>query len=170
MVLVSMLVAELGFGQQQQQLPLLKARRGVFSSKILRNNTLMSSGEVINTFEKEKSYKSTSLFKKSKVFVMAGPPVMATGIYVAYDAIKGTKMSINIDGVNVVYYKRPIVQLLGGIATFVVGGCLMEYGNEFKFRAVEIYNNKLISTDKAQKITFKAGLTPSNGLGFYAQF
>ena len=79
-------------------------------------------------------------------------------------------MQTEIDGKLYTYYVRPIQELLGGLAVFAVGVCLIEYANEFKGNSVDLYNEKMKNKIKSKGIETKIGFTPSGNLGVYAKF
>jgi hypothetical protein len=154
----------------QSEPSVLTTRRGFLDTKVLKNGIRLSPSQTKKLFYNDRSYVSMRKYDFSKYLLYAGIPSVAGGSYIAYDAIKGTRMSIYENGVELVYYKRPIFQLMGGIALFTVGVCLIEYNNEFKQTAVTIYNNKVIDTKKAKEFNIKAGLSPSGNVGLYASF
>jgi hypothetical protein len=95
--------------------------------------------------------------------VFAGPPIIAGGLYIGYDAIKGVPKQVYVDGELVNYTKRSITQLIGGIGVFVVGICVMEYGNEFKQTSVDLFNNAKSKERNVSKLSL--GITPEGGFG-----
>lgn len=145
-------------------------KRGFLDTKIMHLGVTSSSSNILKLYEQEQAQKSIKLYKKSKYFLPAGPPLVLGGIYLGYDAIKGTKMQTEIDGKLYTYYVRPIEQLLGGIAIFAVGICLIEYANEFKATSVDLYNEKLKNKTKSKNLDLKIGYTPSRNFGLYANF
>lgn len=145
-------------------------KRGVLNTKILHLGTVIKQKEILSLYSNEDAKKSIQLYKKSKYFLPAGPPLVLGGVYLGYDAIKGTKMQTEVDGKLYTYYVRPIEQLLGGIAIFAVGVCLIEYSNEFKAKSVDLYNEKLKNKAKSKELDLKIGYTPSRNFGLYANF
>jgi hypothetical protein len=148
----------------------LTTQRGFLDTKVLKNGIRLSPSQTKKLFYNDRSFVSMRKYNFSKYLLYAGIPSVAGGSYLAYDAIKGTRMSIVENGQTLVYYKRPIFQLMGGIALFTVGVCLIEYNNEFKRTAVTIYNNKVKDTKKAKDFNLKAGVSPSGNMGLYASF
>lgn len=145
-------------------------KRGVLDTKVLHLGVISKSKDIMDLYTNENAQKSIQLYKKSKYFLPVGPPLVLGGIYLGYDAIKGTKMQTEIDGKLYTYYVRPIEQLLGGIAIFAVGICMIEYANEFKAKSVDLYNEKLKSKAKSKELDLKIGYTPSRNFGLYANF
>ncbi len=145
-------------------------KRGILDTKILHLGTAMKQKEILGLYSNENAKESIQLYKKSKYFLPAGPPLVLGGIYLGYDAIKGTKMQTEVDGKVYTYYVRPIEQLLGGIAIFAVGVCLIEYANEFKAKSVDLYNEKLKNKAKSKEFDLRIGYTPSRNFGLYANF
>jgi len=145
-------------------------KRGILDTKILHLGTVIKHRDLLRLYSNEDAKKAIQFYKKSKYFLPAGPPLVLGGIYLGYDAIKGTKMQTEIDGKLYTYYIRPIEQLLGGIAIFAVGVCLIEYANEFKGTSVDLYNEKLKNKSKSKELDLKIGYTPSRNFGLYANF
>lgn len=145
----------------------LFAKREILNTKIFRDGKLISPSIVKKLYVESGSSKSNKLYNKANYFLYPGPALVAGGIYLGYDAIKGVSKQILIDGTIYKYKERSIFQLLGGIGVFAVGVCLIEYANEFKATSVELYNSGL---KKAQKKEISFGLTPSRGVGFTAKF
>jgi hypothetical protein len=146
------------------------SKRGILDTKIFHLGSKIKQKEVLGLYTNENAKKSIQLYKKSKYFLPAGPPLVLGGIYLGYDAIKGTKMQTEIDGKLYTYYVRPIEQLLGGIAIFAVGVCMIEYANEFKSKSVDLFNEKLKNKGKSKELDLKIGYTPSRNFGLYANF
>lgn len=145
-------------------------KRGILNTKIFHLGSIIKQKEILGFYMNDNAKKSIQLYKKSKYFLPAGPQLVLGGFYLGYDAIKGTKMQTEIDGKLYTYYVRPIEQLLGGIAIFAVGVCMIEYANEFKAKSVDLYNEKLKSKAKSKELDLKLGLTPSRNFGLYANF
>ena len=145
-------------------------KRGILDTKIFYLGRVIKQKEILGFYINDNAKKSIQLYLKSKYFLPAGPPLVLGGVYLGYDAIKGTKMQTEIDGKLYTYYVRPIEQLLGGIALFTLGICMVEYANEFKAKSVDLYNGKLNSKAKSKELDLKVGLTPSQNFGLYANF
>jgi hypothetical protein len=149
---------------------LLTSKRVFLDSKILNNGEPLRNYEVKQLFKKSNDFKALRKFNLAKPFLYTGVPTVLGGIYLAYDAIKGTKMSVVENGQTLVYYKRPIFQLMGGVGLFTVGICLIEYSNEFKMDAVNIYNAKNANQNKGKISHIKAGILPSSNVGISVGF
>ena len=145
----------------------LVAKRVFLDTKIYSEGKLMRPSKIRKLYAESGSNKLNKLYNKSTYFLYPGPVLVAGGIYLGYDAIKGVPKQILIDGTNYKYKERSIFQLLGGIGVFAVGVCLIEYANEFKANSVMLYNNGL---KKSQKKEISFGLTPNLGVGFVAKF
>lgn len=145
----------------------LFSKREILNTKIYRDGKLISPSIVKKLYVESGSIKSNKLYNRASYFLYPGPALVAGGLYLGYDAIKGVPKQILIDGTIYKYKERSIFQLLGGIGVFAVGVCLIEYANEFKSTSVELYNRGL---KKAQKKELSFGLTPNMGVGFIAKF
>lgn len=145
----------------------LFAKRAILDTKIYREGKLMTPSKIKKLYAESGSNKLNKLYSRSNYFLYPGPVLVAGGIYVGYDAIKGVPKQILIDGTVYKYKERSIFQLLGGIGVFAAGVCLIEYANEFKATSVKLYNNGL---NKAKKREISFGLTPNLGVGFKAKF
>jgi hypothetical protein len=158
------------YGQDSTFVPSVTHKRGFIDTKILHLGVRANSKTILSLYQQADAQKSIKLYKKSKYFLPVGPPLVLGGIYLGYDAIKGTKMQTEIDGKLYTYYVRPIEQLLGGIAVFAVGICMIEYANEFKATSVDLYNEKMNIKGKNKKVDVSLGFTPSGGVGLYTKF
>ncbi len=145
----------------------LTSRRDFLDTKVLKSGLLLKPYEVKKLFLDSRSNASYTKYNFSKYLLYTGVPCVAGGVYLSYDAIRGTRMSVVENGVELVYYKRPIFQLMGGIALFTAGICLIEYNNEFKATAVTLHNKNLKST---KPVNVKVGVLPSGNVGLYASF
>lgn len=169
-ILIISLLGTICFAQDSTFVPTVTHKRGVIDTRILHLGVKASSKTILDLYQQADAKKSIKLYKKSKYFLPIGPPLVLGGIYLGYDAIKGTKMQTEIDGKLYTYYVRPIEQLLGGIAIFAVGVCMIEYANEFKSTSVDLYNNKLNAKAKDKKVGVSLGFTPSGKVGLYTKF
>ena len=147
-----------------------ECHRKVFNSIITKNGDIQYSKMILENYRNENAFKSIQLYKRSKIFLPASPVFVLGGIYLGYDAIKGTKKVAYIDGVAYTYYIRPIKQLIAGIGVFAVGVCLLEYSNEFKSRSVELMNEKIKLKPKGSEFDIKLGFTPTGNFGLSAKF
>lgn len=158
------------FAQDSSFVENLRHQRGFINTRILHQGIRSSSKNTLELFGQANAQKSIKLYNKSKYFLPAGPPLILGGIYLGYDAIKGTKKQAEVDGKLYTYYVRPIEQLLGGIAVFAVGICMIEYANEFKAKSVDLFNDNLKNKQKADQLDLKVGFTPNGNIGLYANF
>lgn len=147
----------MGFSQNSDSTQTLTSKRIFVNTRIYQNGIKISDKKAVELFMDKGLKKPVSLINRSKYFIPSGCGLMAGGVYMAYDAIKGTRMEAEIEGKTYVYYKRPIFQVLGGIAVFSIGVSLLEYGNEFREKSVNIYNNNNIKK-KAVKSEFDINL------------
>jgi hypothetical protein len=136
----------------------LEIDRGVFRTKILKNGIILSKSRVFSEFKSSNSFKSNTLYRNSSLFKYSGPLVASGGIYLAYDAIKGTKNSVLENGIEMVYYERPIFQLMAGVLIFTSGISLIEFNNDMVSKAVRLHNQKKNNNTnfKQTKIGFTA--------------
>lgn len=148
----------------------LSYKRRFLNTQILKNEVVLTKKNILDLYITEGATKSLKLYKKAKYFLPVGPPLVLGGIYLSYDAIKGEKRVAEIDGVSYTYYIRPIKQLLGGIAVFAVGICMIEYANEFKGTSVNLYNQKIKDKNSSSNLDLKVGFTKSGNIGLIANF
>lgn len=150
----------------------LFADRKVFTTNIYRNSVKLSD----NRFQLllQPSLVWSKKYKVSRILLPAGPVVAASGVFLAYDAIKGVPMEAEIDGVVYPYTVRSLPKLLGGIAIFVGGMSIIESANETKANAVNWYNGYLSSEIENNKTSFKKelriGIQESGRIGFVMKF
>jgi hypothetical protein len=163
LLLTLVLVVENANAQQLRELDSLYAVRKVFDTKIYNQGIKLSSSTIKATYGSNNYFKSNRLYKRGSIMVFAGPPIIAGGLYIGYDAIKGVPKQVYVDGELVNYTKRSITQLIGGIGVFVVGICVMEYGNEFKQTSVDLFNNAKSKERNVSKLSL--GITPEGGFG-----
>ncbi len=145
----------------------LTSRRDFLDTKVLKSGVLLKPYEVKKIFSDSRSNASLKKYNFSKYLLYTGVPSVLGGVYLSYDAIKGTRMSVMENGVELVYYKRPIFQLMGGIALFTAGICMIEYNNEFKATAVTLHNKNL---KNPKPVNLRVGVLPSGNVGLYASF
>ncbi len=162
--------SNLAYSQDSSFVENLTHKRGFINTRILNLGIRSSTKNTLELFSQANAQKSIKLYKKSNYFLPVGPPLVLGGISLGYDAIKGTKKQTEINGKFYFYYVRPIEQLLGGIAVFAVGICMIEYANEFKAKSVDLYNEGLKNKQKANKVAVKVGFTPNGNVGLYANF
>ena len=148
----------------------LSSKRTFINTQILKNQTILSKKNIRELYVAEGAIKSLKLYKKANYFLPLGPPLVLGGIYIGYDAIKGEKRVAEIDGVFYTYYIRPIKQLLGGIAVFAVGICMIEYANEFKGTSANLYNQIIKGKNPSANLDLKIGLTRSGNFGVVVNF
>jgi hypothetical protein len=169
-LIFTLIISLKAYSQDSSLVVNLTHQRGFIDTRILHLGIKSSSKNTLELFGQANAQKSIKLYEKSKYFLPAGPVLVLGGVYLGYDAIKGTKMKAEVDGKLYTYYVRPIEQLLGGIAVFAVGICMIEYANEFKAKSVDLYNDSLKKNQKADKLDLKVGFTPNGNIGLYANF
>jgi hypothetical protein len=169
-LIFTLIVSLKAYSQDSSFVTILTHQRGFIDTRILHHGVKSSSKNTLELFSQANAQKSIKLYEKSKYFLPAGPALVLGGIYLGYDAIKGTKMQAEVDGKLYTYYVRPIEKLLGGIAVFAAGICMIEYGNEYKAKSVDLYNDNLKKKQKAFKLDLKVGFTPNGNVGLYANF
>jgi hypothetical protein len=148
----------------------LSFKRTFINTQILKNKISLSKKNIRHLYITEGADKSLKLYRKANYFLPFGPPLVLGGIYLGYDAIKGEKRVAEIDGISHTYYIRPIKQLLGGIALFSVGICMIEYANEFKGTSVNLYNQKIKGKNASANLDLKIGFTRSGNFGVVVNF
>lgn len=163
LLLTLILVVENANAQQLRELDSLYAVRKVFDTKIYNQGIKLSPSTIKATYGSNNYFKSNRLYKRGSIMVFAGPPIIAGGLYVGYDAIKGVPKQVFVNGELVNYTQRSITQLIGGIGVFVVGICVMEYGNEFKQTSVDLFNMAKNKERNVSKLLL--GITPEGGFG-----
>jgi hypothetical protein len=153
-LIFTLIVSLKAYSQDSSFVTILTHQRGFIDTRILHHGVKSSSKNTLELFSQANAQKSIKLYEKSKYFLPAGPALVLGGIYLGYDAIKGTKMQAEVDGKLYTYYVRPIEKLLGGIAVFAAGIC----------------NDNLKKKQKADKLDLKVGFTPNGNVGLYANF
>lgn len=167
---ISIGVPRVSFSQNSDSTNILIAKRVFVNTKIYRNGIKISDKKVTEMYLEKGMKKPISLINRSKYFIPSGCGLMAGGVYMAYDAIKGTRMEVEIEGKTYVYYKRPIFQVLGGIAVFSLGVSLLEYGNEFREKSVNIYNNSNKKKTSKNEFDLNLGFTSNDRFGLKLEF
>jgi hypothetical protein len=143
-------------------------KRRFLDTKIYKNTIVFPATKVLKYYNLYDAKAALKEYKKSRVFLLASPFLIGGGIYLGYDAIKGTpKTFTDVDGKVYPYTIRPIFQLLGGIGVFATGVCLFEFSNEFSEKSVHLYHKK-IAKKSATALTFK--LDTTKGLAFRLEF
>ncbi|WP_341228232.1 hypothetical protein [uncultured Arcticibacterium sp.] len=166
------LISITGFGQEEKAIYLdtLSAVRNFMQTDVYRNGIKLKKDKFsLLLLGSSKWYKKNKI---ANIILPAGPIVSATGIYLGYDAIKGVPMVYVEDGVEYPYVVRSLPKLLGGLALFVTGLCLVESANETKANAANWYNQNLIKNHKKKETSFKLnlGISKSGGVGLTANF
>ncbi len=149
---------------------LLVSKRRVFHTEIYKNGGLIGSKTIQSLYINKGANESLKKFNKARILLPASPVFIGGGFYLVYDAIKGTSMSVTIDGVDYDYKVRPIQNVIAGIGIFVVGICMLEYANEFKATSVDLYNAKDSDKKDSKVSKVSVGLTPRGGIGLSAKF
>lgn len=114
-------------------------------------------------YRSKREFKSERFLYNSKALIPLGAIVSAGGVYLGFDALKGTKYTQMVGNTEYTYTERPIFQLIGGIGLLAAGVCLMEYGNDAKVKSIKLYNSN--KNERQSRL----GLTPSGNLGFYTR-
>lgn len=169
-ILFVLIIAKAKAQNSTDEVDLLSYKRTFINTQILKNQISLSKKNIRELYNSTGAGKSLKLFRKANYFLPLGPPLVLGGIYLGYDAIKGEKRVAEIDGVSYTYYIRPIKQLLGGIALFSVGICMIEYANEFKGTSANLYNQKIEGKNASANLDLKIGLTRSGNFGVVVNF
>ncbi len=161
-----------GFSQQEAPADTLVYTRKLFHSAVSRDRVLLSKKKFTSLLESAPSNKWSRKNKLANILLPVGPLISTGGVYLAYDAIKGVPMVATIDGKDYPYVVRSLPKLLGGLALFVTGLSLVESANETKMNAVRYYNEEYIKKQKTAgtALNWRAGVTPSGGLGVSVNF
>jgi hypothetical protein len=150
----------------------LLASRKAFTTTIYENSRKLTDDRLALLLQP--SIKWSKKFTISRILLPAGPVVAIGGIYLAYDAIKGTPMQAEIDGVTYPYTVRSLPKLLGGIAIFVGGMSMIESANETKTNAVNWYNGYLSTEIENNKTSLNTelrfGIQDSGRIGLVVKF
>lgn len=158
------------FAQIGDSSNVLTSKRVFVNTYIYQNGIKISDKKAVEMFLDKGLQKPVSLINRSKYFIPSGCGLMVGGTYLAYDAIKGTRMEAVIEGKTYVYYKRPIFQVLGGIAIFSLGVSLLEYGNEFREKSVNIYNNSNKKKTSKSEFDLNLGFNSNDRFGLKLEF
>lgn len=161
-----------GFSQEKKTVYVdtLSAVRNFMQTDVYRNGIKLKKDKFsLLLLGSSKWYKKNKL---ANIILPAGPIISAGGIYLAYDAIKGVPMVYVEDGVEYPYVVRSLPKLLGGLAFFVTGLCLVESANETKTNATNWYNQNLVKNLKKKETSFNLnfGIIKSGGVGLTANF
>lgn len=148
----------------------LESKRTFFITEVYLNGGLIKNSKSKQLYNNLGVKESKQLLNKSNILLLSSPVLVGGGIYLVYDAIKGTPMLAYIDGVAYPYSVRPIKNVIAGLGIFAIGICLFEYSHEFKAKSVELYNNKLKGSKRAQNIKLDFGIIEDNRLGIRAKF
>ncbi|MGL4631051.1 MAG: hypothetical protein ACRCVT_07575 [Leadbetterella sp.] len=161
-----------GFGQKVEKFDKLEAYRGLFNTKALLKGSKQTNYQVKSLLGGIGEYDALRKYNRGNLMIYSSPVCMAGGIYLAYDAIKGTSEQVYDPAINelITYKVRPIENVITGLAVFAVGMCLLEFGNESKAKAINLYNKKVESNFSKESFKPKIGFTPSGNIGFYANF
>lgn len=150
----------------------LFANRKAFTTNVYGNSIKISDDRFALLLQPSKKW--SKKFTISRILLPAGPVVAVGGIYLAYDAIKGTPMQAEIDGVTYPYTVRSLPKLLGGIAIFVGGMSMIESANETKTNAVNWYNGYLSTEIENNKTSLNTelrfGIQDSGRIGLVVKF
>lgn len=150
----------------QETADTLTVKRGIFISGVYRKGVRLNNSMLFDLYAKNKAYDAEKQLKRSRLLLPAGAVVSVAGFAVSINALVGTKHTAYIDNVEYTYYKRPIINVLGGIGMIAAGVCLMEFGNDKKVRSIDLYNKK----KKYDALTPAIGLNQQGHLGLKWSF
>ena len=139
-----------------QPIDSLLAVRKAFTTDVFKGSRKVPSAELQTMFVASRKW--STRYEISRIMLPASPVVLATGVYLGYDAIRGIPMEAEINGQIFPYTKRNLPKLLGGLALFAVGISLLESSNEVKQNAVNWYNSRLKSEARSTKNTIQMQL------------
>lgn len=144
----------------------LTVKRGIFISGVYRKGARLNNSMLFDLYAKNKAYDAERQLKHSRILLPAGAAVSLGGFALSINALIGTKHTAYVDNVEYTYYKRPVMNLLGGIGLIAAGVCLMEFGNDKKVRSAGLYNQK----KKYDALTPVIGLNEQGYLGLKWSF
>lgn len=126
----------------QETADTLTVKRKVFTSTVYRKGVRLNNQMLFNLYARSKAYDAEKQLKQSRLMIPAGAGVSVAGLGLGIHALMGTKKTEVINNVEYTYYKRPVVNLLGGIGLIAAGICLMESGNDKRVLSIDLYNKK----------------------------
>ncbi|MCD8538606.1 MAG: hypothetical protein LRY55_01750 [Leadbetterella sp.] len=126
----------------QETADTLTVKRRVFTSTVYRKGIRQNNQMLFSLYAKSKAYDAEKQLKQSRIMIPAGAGVTAAGFALGISALIGTKETALVDNVEYTYYKRPVVNVLGGIGLIAAGICLMESGNDKRVLSIDRYNKK----------------------------
>jgi len=141
-IILSLLLILTGQAAAQETADTLIAKRNVFSSSVYRKGARLNNSMLFDLYAKSKAYDAEKQLKNSRILVPLGAGVSVAGLALSIHALMGTKHTAVIDNVEYTYFKRPVINLLGGVGMMAAGICLMEFGNDKRMQSVDLYNKK----------------------------
>lgn len=141
-IILSLLLIFTGRLAAQETADTLTAKRKIFTSAVYRNGVRLNNSMLFDLFAKSKAYDAERQMKHARILIPAGAGVSAAGFALSINALIGTKKTAVINNVEYTYFKRPVVNLLGGVGMIAAGICLMEFGNDKRIQSVDLYNKK----------------------------
>lgn len=132
------------FGQvtAQEVTDTLNIKRKVFTSSVYRNGVRLNNQMLFSLYSKTKAYDAEKQLKHSRLMISSGAGLSVAGFALSISALAGTKKTAVIDNKEYTYFKRPLVNLLGGVGLIAAGICLMESGNDKRALSIDLYNKK----------------------------
>ena len=142
----------------------LRYTRNFLSFKIYEKERKLSLKETRNLLQSiepdfKRKYSVGHIMRPTSLAIVAG------GVYLVYDALKGTDKMGFYKGESYPYVSRSLPKTLSGIGLFLIGGCLFEYGNDLKEDAIGKYNMKVKAASHISQ--FRLGVTPNGSFGAY---
>lgn len=142
----------------------LNYTRNFLSFKVYEEERELSSNETLNLLQQiepdlKRRYSVGNIIRPTSLVIAAG------GVYLVYDALKGTDKLGVVKGETYPYVSRSLPKTLSGIGLFLIGGCLFEYGNDLKENAIGKYNVKVKASGNISQ--FRLGITPNGNFGAY---
>lgn len=122
-----------------------------------RNQIKLSKSKFANLLKDSQKWSRKN--RMSNIMIPLGPVVMAGGVYLGYDAIKGIPAVAVVNEKEYPYTIRSLPKLVGGLGAFAVGTCLLEYGNGIKTNAASWYN-----ANHSKKSVYYTPFIDRNGL------
>ncbi len=150
----------------QEAADTLTAKRKIFTSAAYLKGVKLNNSMLFDLYSRSKAYDAEKRLKDSRIIIPVGAGVSLAGLALSAGALVGTQHTEIINNVEYTYFKRPVVQVLGGIGLLAAGICLMEFGNDKRMQSIALYNKK----KKFDALQAQVGLTSDGALGLKLSF
>ena len=126
----------------QQTADTLTAKRKIFSSAAYHNGSRLNNAMLFDLYARSKAYDAEKKLKSARLLIPAGAGLSLAGLALSVHALAGIPRTEVVNQVEYTYFKRPVVQLIGGVGMIAAGICLMEFGNDKRMQSFNLYNRK----------------------------